>query len=359
MSTASVVNKAQIGLILRALEPLNLEFPFHQLDSFLTPNHLFYVRSHFPVPRLERAGFSLNIDGAVNSPFTIGLEELKAMPSVTRPATLECAGNARIFLVPPVKGVQWELGAVSTAEWTGVPLSALLEKAGVESGACEIVFEAADSGTPAEEPVPPGATKYARSIPMSKAGDALIAYRMNGEEISPDHGFPLRAIVPGHYGMASVKWLTKIRVVTAPFPGYFQTSDYASWEDDAGNPVRRPLAVMALKSAIARPRTHEFISAGTDYKIYGAAWGGDATVAAVEVTTDGGKTWSAARFLDEAQPFVWRRWELEWKVPTEKGTYVLKSRAIDAKGKRQAVDHDKRCGTYVIDHTLEIEVIVR
>jgi len=234
-------SEKHIGLIIREREPVNLEYPFDQLDEFLTPNDLFYIRSHFKAPQLDRDTYELSITGAVRQPFTISYQDLLAMPAVTRPATLECAGNGRIFLVPQVKGAQWQLGAVSTAQWTGVPLSALLERAGLNADACEIILEAADKGTPKEEPIPPGETQYARSISVAKAGDALVAYAMNGEEIPLDHGFPLRAIVPGHYGMASVKWLTHIRVVDQPFKGYWQTSDYGFWDYQDGNPIRHAL----------------------------------------------------------------------------------------------------------------------
>src|SRR5258708_30536620 len=142
------------GLIIRQKEPKNLEAPFDRIDSYLTPTELFYIRSHFPTPDLARAAYRLRIDGAVRHPFTLSYEELRSMPCETRVATLECAGNGRGFLVPPVQGAQWELGAVSNAEWTGVPLRALLERAELEEDACEIVLEGADRGTPKEEPVP-------------------------------------------------------------------------------------------------------------------------------------------------------------------------------------------------------------
>src|SRR6266704_7153074 len=141
-----------VGLIIRQKEPTNLETPLDQVDSYLTPTELFYVRSHFPAPKLERASYQLRIDGAVRNPLPLSDKQLREMPPETRVATLECAGNGRVFLVPPVAGAQWELGAVGNAEWTGVPLGALLERAGLEEDACEIVFEGADQGTPAEPP---------------------------------------------------------------------------------------------------------------------------------------------------------------------------------------------------------------
>src|SRR5205814_2972673 len=171
------------GLIIRQKEPKNLEAPFDRIDSYLTPTELFYIRSHFPTPNLDRASYQLRIDGAVRHPFTLSYEELRRMPSETRVATLECAGNSRVFLVPQVQGAQWELGAVSTAEWTGVPLRALLERAELKN-ACEIVLEGADRGTPKEEPLPPSPISYVWSLPLAKAmqPEVLIAHQMNGRD---------------------------------------------------------------------------------------------------------------------------------------------------------------------------------
>ncbi len=347
------------GLVIRQREPVNLESPFDLLDGLLTPNALFYVRSHFKAPVLDEAGWKLEVGGAVREAFSVSLDELRAMPSVTRTATLECAGNGRVFLVPQVEGAQWELGAVSTAEWTGVPLGALLERAGLEASACEIVLEGADQGTPKEQPVPPGEIHYARSIPVAKADEVLLAYRMNGEALSTDHGFPVRAVVPGWYGAASVKWLTRILVVKESFRGYFQTSDYAFWEYKDGHPVRVPLGLNALKSAIARPRVREEIRAGSTYTAAGAAWGGDAPLDRIELSTDDGASWAAAEWMDPAREGVWRRWEYVWQVPSEPGRRVLRSRVWDADGRTQPAEHDKRFGTYVVHHTLPIDVDVR
>ena len=231
------------GLIIRQKEPTNLETPFDQLDSYLTPTRLFYIRSHFPAPKLDMANYRLRINGAVRNPLSLSYEQLRDMPSQTHVATLECAGNSRVFLIPQVSGAQWELGAVGNAEWTGVPLRDLLERAGLEAEACEVVLEGADRGTPKEEPIPPGPVAYARSLPRVKAlaPEVLIAYRMNGDDLPLDHGYPVRAVVPGNYGMASVKWLTHIQAVRMPFQGYWQTSDYGYWDYLDGKPVRRPL----------------------------------------------------------------------------------------------------------------------
>ncbi len=237
-----------LGLIIRQREPRNLETPMDRIDSYLTPTELFYIRSHFTTPTVELSSYRLQVDGAVKSPFAISYDELRGMPSRSKVVTLECAGNSRVFLVPQVEGAQWELGAVGNAEWTGVPLAALLERAGLEDDASEIVLEGADRGTPKEPPVPPGTITYARSIALDKAvrQDVLVAYQMNGRDLPRDHGYPVRAVVPGHYGMASVKWLTRIRAVREPFRGYWQTSDYGYWDDLDGQPIRRPLGEMQV-----------------------------------------------------------------------------------------------------------------
>src|SRR5260370_7291681 len=206
--TQYVDNTAQLssaGLIIRQKEPRNLESPFDQIDSYLTPTELFYIRSHFPIPSLDRATYQLRIDGAVKHPFALSYEDLRSMRSETRVATLQCAGNRRVFLGPQLQGAQWELGAVSNAEWTGVPLRTLLERADLSEDACEIVLEGADRGSPKEEPVPPHPISYVWGLPRAKAiqPEVLIAYQMNGRDLSPDPEFPVPPIFPLHYVMAS------------------------------------------------------------------------------------------------------------------------------------------------------------
>jgi DMSO/TMAO reductase YedYZ molybdopterin-dependent catalytic subunit len=351
---------SQAGLIIRQKEPANLEMPFDQLDSYLTPIDLFYIRSHFPVPKINLTSYQLKIDGAVRNPLALTYKELREMRSETRVATLECAGNSRVFLVPQVRGAQWELGAVGNAEWTGVPLRALMERAGLEDGACEVVLEGVDQGMPIEDPRPPGPVSYARSLSLEKAvrSEVLIAYQMNGRDLSPDHGYPVRAIVPGHYGMASVKWLTRVQAVREPFQGYWQTSDYGYWDALDGKPVRRALAEVKLKSAIARPRVYEALVPNCACTVFGAAWAGEIEVSEIAVSTDGGQTWTEASFLDPVQRYAWRRWRFDWLTPKRPGRYTLLARAKDAQGTVQPDEHDWNYGNYAITHVLPIEVIV-
>src|SRR6478672_539144 len=284
--------------------------PFDQLVEFITPSELFYIRSHFPAPKMDPIAYRLSLRGALRNELSLSYADIRSMPSRTCIATLECAGNSRVFLVPPAPGAQWELGAVGNAEWTGVP------------------------------------------------PDVLIAYSMNGQDLTPDHGYPLRAIVPGHYGMASVKWLTDIIATTQPFQGYWQTSDYGYWDDSEGTPVRRPLAEMKLKSQIARPRVYETLEPNRSCTVFGAAWAGDTDVTEIWISLDGGASWVQGDFLDPINRHAWRRWKYDWITPARPGRYTLLARATGADQRAQPDGHNPSFGSYVIDHPLPIEVFV-
>src|SRR5262245_59357955 len=301
--------KLRDGRIVRGESPLNLEMLFSNVDSFLTPTKSFYVRTHFPIPAIDRDAWWLYVEGEVEKPFVINYEELMTIESVTDLVTLECAGNNRNFLEPKVKGVQWHLGAVGTAEWTGVRLSTLLDRAIPKPNACEVVLEGSDCGMLEDPKSPPGELKFARSIPLVKAcRDVLLAYKMNGSDLPPEHGFPLRAIVPGWYAMASVKWLQRIIVTDRAFTGYYQTIDYAYWKrTDYGDWQRgeeiaelKPLTELQVKAEIARPAEGETVPANGTVRVSGAAWACDAEIAKVELSTDGGATWNDAKLLGES-----------------------------------------------------------
>ena len=346
-------------MITREKEPPNLEMPFDALESFVTPTECFYVRCHFPVPKINEREWRLKVQGKVARPCEMTMDELREMPARTVMATIECAGNSRVFLVPKVKGVQWELGAVGNAEWTGVSLRGVLERAEVSNSAQEIVFEGADNGTIAELPRPAGKVNFARSMPVEKAmDDVLLAFAMNGEPLSAAHGFPLRAIVPGWYGMASVKWLQRLIVTDQPFNGYYQSIDYAYWKRDENGPVLVPLAEMQVKAEIARPASNEVISANSTYDVKGAAWTAEGVVTKVEVSCDGGKSWSEATLNGDATENAWRLWEFEWVSPTP-GNYTLMARATDSRGRIQPMEQNVDTNNYVISHCLPIEVEVR
>ena len=361
MKSADKQNDLLNGLIVREQEPLNLEMPFSKLSGFTTPNESFYVRCHFSIPEIAAADWRLKVEGEVEAPFELGYDDLLQMETRTAPATLECAGNNRIFLEQKVKGVQWELGAVGNASWTGVPLSALLARAKVKPGAIEVILEGADEGEIANPPRPAGKIRFARSIPLNKAqDDVLLAYEMNGEKLSAAHGFPLRAIVPGWYAMASIKWLRRIIVTSKPFAGYYQSIDYSYWERTSGElPTLRPLAEQQLKAEIARPENGAAVPANATVKVHGAAWGGAAEIAKVEISTDDGRTWSAAQLLGEPVKDAWRLWEYDWRTPATPGPQTLMARATDSRGHTQSPARNADHGTYMISHVLPIRVEVR
>jgi DMSO/TMAO reductase YedYZ molybdopterin-dependent catalytic subunit len=346
-------------LIVRESEPRNLEFPFASLNSFITPTELFYVRSHFAVPRVDLPSWRLKVEGWVKEPFEIGYEDLRQMAKRTITALLECAGNSRIFLVPRARGLLWESGAVGNAEWTGVPLASLLEKSGVKDGAVEVVLEGADKGSVNDEPKSPGEIQFARSLPINKAkSDVLIAHQMNGRDLTASHGFPARAIVPGWYGMASIKWLTRIIVLERPFAGYYQTMDYSYFERNHGVPSVVPLSECAVKAQIARPARFEIVPKATNYRIHGAAWAGESEIAKVEISTDGGKTWSTTELLGESIPHSWRLWEFNWRTPDEPCRKSLMAKATDERGRTQPMQRDADLRNVMIHHVLPVEITV-
>jgi DMSO/TMAO reductase YedYZ molybdopterin-dependent catalytic subunit len=352
--------KLRDGRIVRSEEPLNLEMPFETAESFITPTKSFYVRTHFPIPKIDRDAWWLHVQGEVEKPFAINYEELVELESVTIPVTLECAGNNRNFLEPKVKGVQWGLGAVGTGEWTGVPLSMLLDRAVVRSNAREVILEGADHGMLDDPKSPPGELTFSRSVPLEKAKrDVLLAYRVNGEDLPPEHGFPVRAIVPGWYAMASIKWLQRIIVSSEPFAGYYQTLDYAYWKRRGDVGELTPLSEMQIKAEIARPAQGEAVPVNSNVRVHGAAWTAGNLIVRVEVSTDGGSSWKEATLLGEAKPNAWRFWEFDWKTPRATGKQTLVARATDSLGQTQPVHRDPDRGTYMINHLLPITVEVR
>ena len=339
---------------------MNLEMPFSTLKSFITPVGKFYVRSHHPLPTIGTDSWQLEIEGEVDAPCALSLADLVGMEARTITTTMECAGNGRTFLQPQRAGAQWESGAVGTATWTGVPLSAVLARAGVRPAAQEAILIGADLGAIKEPPRPEGKIHYSRSLPLEKANsDVLLAWAMNGEPLEPAHGFPLRAIVPGWYGMAAVKWLARIVVSREAYQGYYQTIDYTIWERGSKAPGLLPIREMQVKSQIARPGFAEVIPAGQPYRIHGAAWTGGADISRVEVSTDGGNSWNDARLLGEPVADAWRLWEYDWIVPSTPGKTVLMARATDTAGRTQPREHHDDRGSYIIHHWLPIDVVIR
>src|SRR5438132_6839471 len=280
--------------------PENSETPLESLRSWVTPNRLFFVRKHFDVPALELTDWRLDVGGCVAKAKAWTWEELTALPERTVFATVECAGNGRSFLQEHVHGVQWGAGAVGHAEWTGVPLRLVLERAGVQASAVEVLFEGTDVGCESDHPEP---MHFARSLPLAKAQDpdTLLAFRMNGELLEPSHGFPVRLFVPGWYGVASVKWLQRIEVLDRPFQGYFQTKKYTVQRQTSCGPQTVVVGPMAVKAEIIRPSADALLGLGTN-RIFGVAWAGEEAVARVQVSTDGRHTWGQADLIGPRAP---------------------------------------------------------
>ncbi|HJX97954.1 MAG TPA: sulfite oxidase [Chthoniobacterales bacterium] len=351
--------KLRDGKIVLSEEPLVLETPLANLGEFITPTKSFYVRSHFPIPKIEKSKWRLRVEGEVEKPFEINFDELTKLDSKKIPAMLECAGNSRSFLEPKVKGVQWQIGGVGNAEWTGVPLSSLLKRAGVKATALEIIFEGADRGKLEDPKSPRGEINFARSIPVAKARDVVLAHKMNDVDLPPEHGFPVRAIVPGWYAVASVKWLQRIIVTDKPFGGYYQTLDYAYWKRDGQQARLTALSEMQTKAVITHPAEGETVSKNSSARVRGAAWTGNSEIEKVEVSADGGSTWNAAKLLGEAKPNAWRLWEFDWKTPAAPGKVTLIARATNSNGQTQPLERDHDRGTYMINHLLPITVELR
>lgn len=310
-------------------EPMIGETPQSELDNWLTPIPSFYVRNHFEMPEICGSEWKLHIDGLVSKESNLSFEHLRALPSITMPVTIECAGNNRSDLVPPAPGNQFQNGAVSTANWTGTSLHHVLTSCGISDGATEVLFEGYDSGVPE-----PGAQvmPYLRSLPLNVAmhPDTLLVYEMNSQILPREHGFPVRLLVSGWYGMASVKWLKRITVLDRSYEGFFQTDRYII-EDDEGREV--PLGYMGIKSVISSPEVGDSVHM-EKVQVNGTAWSGGKRIVAVEVSTDGGNTWRPADLDARCEGYAWRQWCYSW-TPDAPGGYTLMSRAVDEAGNVQ------------------------
>jgi DMSO/TMAO reductase YedYZ molybdopterin-dependent catalytic subunit len=302
-------------------DPLNAETRLADLVGIVTPVGRHYVRNHFPIP--AHPG-TLTIAGAVRRPLTLTLAELEARRTVTHHVTLECAGNGRSYLDPMPPGEPWGLGAVGTAEWTGVRLGELLADAGLAPEVVEIRSRGSDQGRAGglERPI-----AFERSLPPDVARGALVAFAMNGRPLTPNHGAPLRLVVRGWYGMAAVKWLTEITATTEPFRGFFQVERYVV--------DGKPLGRIAPRAVIVAPADGATVAAGRQL-VRGLAWSGLGIVR-VEVSLDRGASWRRARLGPRLSSQAWRSWEFEWR-PSAPGEAVLLARAVDADGRLQPLE---------------------
>jgi DMSO/TMAO reductase YedYZ molybdopterin-dependent catalytic subunit len=335
--------------------PENSETPLDSVRSWVTPTRLFFVRNHFAVPELNLATWRLSVEGCVRLRRVWTWDELMDLPERTVFATVECAGNGRSFLAERQSGVQWGAGAVGHAEWTGVPLKLVLERSGLEPDALEVLFEGADVGTEPDHPAP---MPFARSLPLSKAlhPDTLLANRMNGEVLDPNHGYPLRLFAPGWYGVASVKWLRRIEVVNKPFRGYFQSVKYTVQRRTERGLETEVVGPMMPKSEIIRPRDGEVLGLGGN-RFFGVSWAGEESVSRVDVSTDGGTTWNDATLVGPQAPYSWTLWEYLWEADSP-GEHTVLVRATSSGGRVQPVDHDSLNGGYLIHHSRPLSLRV-
>ena len=330
----SVEVPGEDGMILRSFRFADLETPVEYFNSWLTPVPHFFVRNHMHEPsELNADDWRLTIGGEVENPVTLKLAELSKLETHAVVNTLECAGNGRSLQRPQVPGIQWGKGAVSTARFSGPRLRDVLQRAAVKSSGKHVMFRGLDE-------VPGKVPPFIRSIPIEKAldSDTLLATHMNGAALTQHHGFPARALVPGWIGAASCKWLTEIKVLENEFVGNFMSPAYRFPNQPVkpGDAVKpedtHPLTALNVKSVISGPADGASVKAG-NVDVHGAAWAGEADVVKVEVSTDGGSTWTAANLSHERARYAWRLWSYEWKA--QGGNYAILSRATDSQGRTQ------------------------
>ena len=313
-------------LVVVRADPLCAETPEALLVAPVTPAPSVYVRSNFPLPELG-SSHRIAVTGAITAPFSLSVAELHAMPQRQVMVTLECAGNGRLGMDPVPAGEPWRYGAVSTTVWSGVPLRLLLERAGIHADAAEVVAMGADAG-PRDDA--DGDVQFVRSLPLSDAmhPDTLVATHMAHEPLTRDHGAPVRLIVPGWYGMASVKWLTALDVVTTPYTGYFQRMRYVYDEDGTIAPVRRA----RVKSMITTPQ--EGATCGRQLLVQGWAWSGAGAIRRVELAVNDAPVWIEAALGTPASAYAWTPFEAELALP-DLAQVTIRSRATDAAGQTQ------------------------
>jgi DMSO/TMAO reductase YedYZ molybdopterin-dependent catalytic subunit len=352
-----LANTSEISLEELQLAARNHGMPLEGLRWPVTPAGMHYLLIHYDVPVVDAASWRLEVGGRVEQPLTLSLADLKTRPAAEHAVTLECAGNGRARLAPRPISQPWLHEAVGTAVWGGTPLAGVLEEAGIDPDAVEIVFTGLDRGIEGGEE-----QAYQRSLGLHDAlmPEVLLAWEMNGQPLPPQHGAPLRLVVPGWYGMTSVKWLASIEAVAEPFRGYQMTTGYRyrAAEDEDGEPVTRmqPRALMAppgIPDFFTRART---VPPGP-VELEGRAWSGLAPVSGVEVSTDGESWHEAGLERDVDGRWAWRRWTFLWEPPG-RGDYVLRCRARDEAGNVQPDDPPWNLGGYASNGVQQVAVSV-
>jgi DMSO/TMAO reductase YedYZ molybdopterin-dependent catalytic subunit len=333
----------------------NRGMPLEGLRYPVTPTGMHYLLVHFDIPEIRADLWQLTVGGLVERPLSLTLEEIKKRPARTFAVTMECAGNGRALFEPRPVGQPWLLEAIGTAEWTGTPLRPILEEVGLRDEVREIVFTGLDRGVQGGE-----VQFYQRSLSIAEAirEEVLLAYEMNGEPLQPQHGYPLRLLVPGWYGMTSVKWLAQIEAVAEPFEGYQMMGSYRYGQElgEVGEAVTlmRPRALMVPPGIPDFATRTRLVEAG-HVTLIGRAWVGRRSVSRVEVSTDGGATWSDARLDEPVSPYAWRGWTFDWNATP--GAHTLCVRATDSEGNTQPMDQDWNIGGYGNNMVQRVNVI--
>jgi sulfane dehydrogenase subunit SoxC len=332
----------------------NHGMPLEALRWPVTPVGLHYLLVHYDVPLVDASAWRLTVAG--ERELELSLDDVRSRPAAEHTVTMECAGNGRARLDPRPVSQPWLNEAVGTARWRGTPLRPLLDEAGVPDAATEVLFTGLDRGVEGGEE-----QDFQRALPLAEAlrDEVLLAYEMNGEPLPPQHGFPLRLVVPGWYGMTNVKWLRRIELVDEPFAGYQNRMGYRlrQSEDEEGVPLDR----MQPRSLMVPPGIPEFLSrdrsvAAGEVVLEGRAWSGVAPIVSVEVSVDGGSTWAPAELEAAGEPWAWRGWTYRWQA--EPGEHVLASRARDEAGNEQALELSWNLGGYANNAVQTVRVTV-
>lgn len=320
------------------------------LESITPSTAGHFRRNHFPTPYVDYARWAIAVGGAVGEPMVIGAAALSSAEPRSLPVVLECAGHRRTEHDPSTPGIRWGIGAVSSAVWTGVPLGDVLRRAGIRRGAVEVVLRGADRGHGRH----PGEHAYARSLPLDKAlhPDTLLAFEMNGGPIPVEHGGPVRVIVPGWYGMDSVKWLAGIHVVTRPFDGPFQAIDYRWRDPDHPTGPGNRIDELAVHSLITSPTDGERRRPGT-LDVRGVAWSAGVPLAEIAIRTDFAE-WQPATIVRRSGRYGMTHWHTS--VVLEPGSHRLSARATDRRGAIQPATAVPNLGGYCTNAVHRITV---
>ena len=343
--------KEEVQLALR-----NRGMPLEALRYPITPAGLHYLLVHFDIPAANAEDWRLEVTGLVSKALSLTIDEIRSRPARTVAVTMECAGNGRALFEPRPVSQPWLLEAIGTFEWTGTPLRGILEQAGLSDKAADLVFTGIDQGVQGGE-----VQYYQRSMSPSEAlrEEMLLAYEMNGQPLQPQHGYPLRLVAPGWYGMASVKWLSRIEASGKPFRGYQMDHSYRYAR--SANEIGEKVSLIRVRALMVPPGIPDFmtrtrlVQAGPTALI-GRAWAGRKSVSRVEVSVDNGTTWSEAEMGEHLSPYAWRSWSFLWNA--EPGAFTLCVRATDSDGTVQPMQQGWNFGGFGNNSVQRVSVIV-